>query len=210
MHKSTSAPNLTGPRTRGAVASEPTLEEKYFAAVDLYKYGRGQYGDPDYVRQGNKAACAREADCDVDTFIKILQRHEQGQPLVGTCGRTPTYSKDVLDKMTAKAQTKDRRGDSYTSDGKTFMNDLNRMAGYSSKTTVSESTKKRVMKMVIPESASGCYKTLERSRQLADLRNALSCIYMSRAASKGIDPRLIFGWDDMTTVLYSFADKPKL
>ena len=60
MQKSTSAPNLTGPRTRGAIASEPTLEETYSAAVNLYKHGRGQHGDPDYVRQGNKTACARD------------------------------------------------------------------------------------------------------------------------------------------------------
>ena len=210
MQKSASAPEIHVSRTRGATRSEPTLEETYAAAVQLHKHGRGQLGDENYIRKGNKAACAREANCDIETFNKILQ----GESLVGTDGRTAIYSKEDLDKMKSKAEVKDRRGDSYTSDGRAFMADLNKVAGKSSNTSaapeVSDATKWRVMKLVVPDNASGCYKTLERSRQMADLRNALSCIFVFRQASKDIDPRLTFGWDDMSTILYSFADKPKL
>jgi hypothetical protein len=60
------------------------LEETYATAVHAYKYGHGSPGDHDYVRIGNKAACARLAECDPSTFDKILHRYDQGISLVGS------------------------------------------------------------------------------------------------------------------------------
>ena len=67
MKKVSSDPELNVRRTRGAAELEPTLEETYAAAVKVFYHGIGALDDNDYVRKGNKAACARLAKCDTDT-----------------------------------------------------------------------------------------------------------------------------------------------